>query len=55
MFGLYGDLMNVEEYDCDSTNNIEGSKKDIHKSDPELETIPYRIGTLDRRVAMKSN
>ena len=47
--------MNVEEYDCDSTNNIEGSKKDIHKSDPELDTIPYRIGTLDRRVTMKSN
>ena len=55
VFGLYGDLMNVEEYDCDSTNNIEGSKKDIHKSDPELDTIPYRIGTLDRRVTMKSN
>jgi len=55
VFGLYGDLMNVEEYDCDSTNNLEGSTKDIHKSDPELDTIPYRIGTLDRRVAMKSN
>jgi len=55
VFGLYGDLMNVEEYECDSTNNLEGSTKDIHKSDPELDTIPYRIGTLDRRVAMKSN
>merc|ERR1712013_290307 len=55
VFGLYGDLMNVEEYECESTNNLEGSTKDIHKSDPELDTIPYRIGTLDRRVAMKSN
>jgi len=55
VFGLYGDLMNVEEYECDSTNNLEGSTKDSHKSDPELDTIPYRIGTLDRRVAMKSN
>jgi len=55
VFGLYGDLMNVEEYECESTNNLEGSTKDIHKSDPELDTIPYRIGTLDNRVAMKSN
>ena len=53
VFGLYGDLMNVEDYDCDSSN-LEASSKSIHTSDPELDTIPYRIGTLDRRVAFKS-
>ena len=55
VFGLYGDLMNVENYECSSTNNLDTSSKDVHNSDPELDTIPYRIGTLDRRVAFKSN
>ena len=64
MFGLYGDLMNVEEYevaspcpayiaamvtidvvqvDSASTSNLEGSRKELRSSDPELETIPYRF------------
>jgi len=57
VFGLYGDLMNVEEYEVESasTNNLEGSRKELRSSDPELETIPYRVETLDRRVVMKSN
>merc|ERR1719333_365379 len=57
VFGLYGDLMNVEEYEVDSasTSNLEGSRKELRSSDPELETIPYRVETLDRRVVMKSN
>merc|ERR1712004_771313 len=57
VFGLYGDLMNVEEYEVDSasTSNLEGSRKELRNSDPELETIPYRVETLDRRVVMKSN
>jgi len=56
VFGLYGDLMNVEEYEVDSssTSHLEGSRKELRSSDPELDTIPYRVGTLDRRVAMKS-
>lgn len=56
VFGLYGDLMNVEEYEVDSTStsNLEGSRKELRSSDPELETIPYRVETLDRRVVMKS-
>jgi len=54
VFGLYEDLMNVEEYECNSTQILDGSNKDIHNSDPELDTISYRVGTLDRRVAMKS-
>ena len=55
VFGLYGDLMNVENYDCQSTNNLDASTKELHTSDPELDTLSYRIGTLDRRVAFKSN
>ena len=70
--------MNVENYECHSSSNLDASNKDIHTSDPELDTIPYRyefidnkhmyiqilrylklifhrIGTLDRRVAFKSN
>ena len=26
-----------------STNNLEGSRKELRSSDPELETIPYRL------------
>ena len=49
VFGLYGDLMNVGDYDTGSGQELEhGSSKEIHKSDPDLDTIPYRIGTLDR-------
>ena len=55
VFGLYGDLMNVENYECDSTHTLDSNNRDNHNSDPELDTIPYKIGTLDRRVAFKSN
>ena len=49
--------MNVEEYEVidlveqqmvrmkaqvDSASNLEGSRKELRSSDPELETIPYR-------------
>ena len=57
VFGLYGDLMNVDSsFNCDNTSMMDhASNKDLHNSDPELDTLPYRIGTLDRRVALKSN
>jgi len=55
VFGLYGDLMNVGGYEVESrTSLLEGSSQNLRSSDPELDTIPYRVGTLDRRVAMKS-
>ena len=53
MYGLYGDLLNVRDYDCDSTE-LGRTCQEIHRSDPELDTIPYRVSTLDRRVTMKS-
>ena len=42
VFGLYGDLMNVEEYEVESTGHLEASTKDLRSSDPELDTIPNR-------------
>ena len=61
VYGLYGDLLNVADYDsetgycgqsaaCDSQS---GALASGHKSDPELNTIPYRVSTLDRRMTMK--
>merc|ERR1719383_965193 len=47
--------MNVGGYEVESrTSLLEGSSQNLRSSDPELDTIPYRVGTLDRRVAMKS-
>merc|ERR1719445_2044543 len=53
VYGLYGDLLNVRDYECDSTDLARVCQEN-HKSDPELDTIQYRVSTLDRRVTMKS-
>ncbi len=42
VFGLYGELLNVRDYDCDSGERISNCCDDLRKSDPELSTIPYR-------------
>ena len=42
VFGLYGELLNVRDYDCDSGERISMSDE-LRKSDPELSTIPYRL------------
>ena len=56
VFGLYGDLLNVGGYECESSVRLldTNSSKELHNSDPELDTIPYRIGTLNRNLALKS-
>jgi len=54
VFGLYGELLNVRDYDCDSGERI-SMNDELRKSDPELSTIPYRVSTLDRRVRMKTS
>ena len=41
VFGLYGELLNVRDYDCDSGERI-AMNDELRKSDPELSTIPYR-------------
>ena len=53
VYGLYGDLLNLRDYECDSTD-LGRVCQENHRSDPELDTIPYRVSTLDRRVTMKS-
>ena len=52
IYGLYEDLLNVQDYDCESSE-LNRSRQNCHKSDPELNTIPYRVSTLDRRMTMK--
>jgi len=54
VFGLYGELLNVRDYDCDS-GDLTRQGDDLRRSDPELSTIPYRVNTLDRRVRMKTS
>lgn len=54
VFGLYGELLNVRDYDCESSEIVRQGE-DLRKSDPELSTIPYRVSTLDRRVKMKTS
>ena len=35
-------LTKYDKVDSASTSNLEGSRKELRNSDPELETIPYR-------------
>jgi Rho guanine nucleotide exchange factor 10 len=61
VYGLYGDLLNVADYDSETgycgqsaaCGGQPGALASCHKSDPELNTIPYRVSTLDRRMTMK--
>merc|ERR1712088_857104 len=65
VYGLYGELFNVRDYDyCDGSGDFgrhEGAigqmaeSDENRKSDPEISTIPYRVSTLDRRMRMKSS
>ena len=65
VYGLYGELFNVRDYDyCDGSGDFgrhEGTigqmaeSDENRKSDPEISTIPYRVSTLDRRMRMKSS
>jgi Rho guanine nucleotide exchange factor 10 len=50
VFGLYGELLNVRDYDCDSGERISNCCEDIRKSDPELSTIPYRYYYIKLRL-----
>ena len=59
VYGLYGDLLNVHEYEDDEPMNIgEGlllSRYDsLRRSDPEL-AVPAQVSTLDRRVRLKAS
>ena len=65
VYGLYGELLNVRDYDCCDGSGEFGRHDGVigqmaetdenRKSDPEISTIPYRVSTLDRRMRMKSS
>ena len=65
VYGLYGELFNIRDYDyCDGSGEFgrhDGTigqmaeSDENRKSDPEISTIPYRVSTLDRRMRMKSS
>ncbi|KAK3857916.1 hypothetical protein Pcinc_035865 [Petrolisthes cinctipes] len=58
VYGLYGDLLNVHEYEDEPLVIGEGhllSRYDsLRRSDPEL-AVPSQISTLDRRVRLKAS
>ncbi|KAG0728402.1 Rho guanine nucleotide exchange factor 10 [Chionoecetes opilio] len=58
VYGLYGDLLNVHEYEDEPMVPGEGlllSRYDsLRRSDPEL-AVPSQVSTLDRRVRLKAS
>ncbi|XP_042205162.1 rho guanine nucleotide exchange factor 10-like isoform X3 [Homarus americanus] len=58
VYGLYGDLLNVHEYEDEPMVIGEGfllSRYDsMRRSDPEL-AVPAQLSTLDRRVRLKAS
>ncbi|KAK8739531.1 hypothetical protein OTU49_003378, partial [Cherax quadricarinatus] len=58
VYGLYGDLLNVHEYEDEPMIIGEGfllSRYDsMRRSDPEL-AVPSQVSTLDRRVRLKAS
>ncbi|XP_018326823.1 rho guanine nucleotide exchange factor 10-like protein isoform X2 [Agrilus planipennis] len=48
VYGLYGDLMYVKDYEGE-----ENIYESLRRSDPELAMIPGKVSTLDRRLKMK--
>lgn len=56
VYGLYGDLMNVRDYEEDGTRLApDGTYETLRRSDPELAAIPGKVSTLDRRLRIKSS
>jgi Rho guanine nucleotide exchange factor 10 len=58
VYGLYGELMNVRDYEEDGSRvggAIDGTYESLRRSDPELAAIPGKVSTLDRRLRIKSS
>ncbi|KAF4520916.1 hypothetical protein B566_EDAN014411 [Ephemera danica] len=58
VYGLYGDLMNVRDYEEDGSRvggTGDSSYEALRRSDPELAAIPGKVSTLDRRLRIKSS
>jgi Rho guanine nucleotide exchange factor 10 len=58
VYGLYGELMNVRDYEEDSPAKANADfEAALRKSgsDPELAAIPRKVSTLDRRLRINSS
>lgn len=63
IFGLYGELMNIKDYEESDANSLMTSAngtvcnsmyETLRRSDPDLAAIPGKVSTLDRRLHMKA-
>ncbi|XP_063233431.1 rho guanine nucleotide exchange factor 10-like protein [Bacillus rossius redtenbacheri] len=52
VYGLYGELMNVRDYEGEDSAGPECGP--LRRSDPELAAIPGKVSTLDRRLRLKA-
>ncbi|XP_043283373.1 rho guanine nucleotide exchange factor 10-like protein isoform X2 [Venturia canescens] len=53
VYGLYGELMYVKDYENENSSGIDPVYESLRRSDPELAAIPNKVSTLDRRLKMK--
>ncbi|XP_031840329.1 rho guanine nucleotide exchange factor 10-like protein isoform X1 [Nomia melanderi] len=53
VYGLYGELMYVKDYENENSSGIDPIYESLRRSDPELAAIPNKVSTLDRRLKMK--
>ena len=53
VYGLYGDLMYLKDYEGDENMVADTPYESLRRSDPELAAIPGKVSTLDRRLKMK--
>jgi Rho guanine nucleotide exchange factor 10 len=66
IFGLYGELMNIKDYEEADGSGLMGGGggagagavnsmyETLRRSDPDLAAIPAKVSTLDRRLHMKA-
>lgn len=53
VYGLYGELMYIKDYEGDENILTDTIYESTRRSDPELAAIPNKVSTLDRRLKMK--
>lgn len=53
VYGLYGELMYVKDYENENSSGIDPIYESLRRSEPELAAIPNKVSTLDRRLKMK--
>lgn len=54
VYGLYGELMYVKDYDGEETV-ADPAYESLRRSDPELAAIPGKVSTLDRQLRLKAS